>query len=87
MLDAGPGGRARLHEMLHEGKFALLSIGAPRVTLPEDLGAIAAAAEAAADANYASGRHYLIRPDGYVALSTGAATAEPIIDFLRKIAV
>ena len=87
MLDAGPGGRARLHEMLHEGKFALLSVGAPRVTLPEDLGAIAAAAEADADANYTAGHHYLIRPDGYVALSTGAATAEPIIDFLRKIAV
>jgi 2-polyprenyl-6-methoxyphenol hydroxylase-like FAD-dependent oxidoreductase len=88
MLNAGPGGRARLHEMLHEGKFALLSVGAPSVALPEDLGAVAAAATAAdADANYAAGHHYLIRPDGYVALSTGAATVEPIIDFLRKIAV
>jgi hypothetical protein len=50
MLNAGPGGRARLHEMLRE-EIRCLSIGAPPI-LPEDLGAIAAAAEAAADANH-----------------------------------
>ena len=80
------GSPARLNEILHAGKFALLSVDAPAVLLPPELSAIATTAEADGHANYTPGHHYLIRPDGYVALSTGTGTAEPIIDYLRKIA-
>ena len=80
------GGAMRLNEMLRDGRFAVLSVGAPRLALPPALTSIAAAAQAEDGADYTAGRHYLIRPDSYVVLSVDADASERIIEELRRIA-
>ena len=87
MLKPGPAGERGCMRSCMTGNSPCSPSARRPVPLPADLGAIAAVATTAdADANYASGHHYLIRPYGYVALSTGSGWAEPIVDFLRKIA-
>ncbi len=63
-------GAARLHEVLADGKFAVLSVSAPAITLPGALETIATTASAVATEDYRAGYVYLIRPDAYVAAST-----------------
>jgi 2-polyprenyl-6-methoxyphenol hydroxylase-like FAD-dependent oxidoreductase len=80
------GGSTRLFEMLHDGHFVVLSVGTTRLTIPPELGVLAQSALAYEDENYAPDHHYLIRPDGYVSLSTPADAPEPIFEMLRAIA-
>ena len=65
----------------------MLSVDAPRVTLPGTLAALAIAATAAANDHYEPGHVYLVRPDAYVALNTGAANADAIQAALERIGV
>jgi hypothetical protein len=55
------------------------------MAVPGDLEALATAAAAEPSKDYAGPHHYLIRPDAYVALSTGPDGGEPIAAFLRGI--
>ncbi len=64
----------------------MLSVGAARIELPPELAPIASAHHAEADAHYTPGYHYLIRPDGYVALSSRGDAPEGIVAWLRGIA-
>ena len=79
-------GWTRLHDILHGGHFAALSVGTTHIDLPPELGPIAIAERVDEDPNYTADYHYLIRPDGYVALSTPAVSPEPVIAALREIA-
>jgi len=79
------GGDARLHELLATGRFAVLSVGAPRVALPDALRALATSATAAETDHYDSGHVYLIRPDAYVAMSTGATDIGAILAALAQV--
>ncbi|PLC49123.1 monooxygenase [Pollutimonas subterranea] len=63
-------GATRLHEVLADGKFALLSVSAPTIKLPDALKAIATTTGTVATDDYRAGYIYLIRPDAYVAMST-----------------
>ncbi len=79
-------GATRLHERLACGRFAVLSVDAPRVDLPLDVGRIAVAASADPDPNYDPGHVYVIRPDAYVALSARSDDTRPIVEALRRVA-
>jgi 2-polyprenyl-6-methoxyphenol hydroxylase-like FAD-dependent oxidoreductase len=80
------GGWTRLHEILRDGHFAVLSVGTTRLEIPHEFALLAASERADEDPNYAPDHHYLIRPDGYVALSTSADSPEPIFEYLARIA-
>lgn len=78
-------GAARLHEVLKTGKFALLSVGGPPVALPDALRDIATSVEGVANADYASGHLWLVRPDGYVATGTSSQNAPDIVAALERL--
>ena len=86
LLPAVEGPPTRLHELLRSGRFVALAVGAPPLPVPGDLEALATAAAAEPSEDYAGGHHYLIRPDGYVALSTGPDGGDAILAFLRGFA-
>ncbi len=79
----GAGGH-RLHEMLRSGRFVILSVATAALSVPGDLEGLATAARAEAGEDYAGPHHYLIRPDGYVALSTGPDDRTAIFSYLRR---
>jgi 2-polyprenyl-6-methoxyphenol hydroxylase-like FAD-dependent oxidoreductase len=81
------GEAARLHERLRRGKFLALSVGAPALTLPQPLGAIAETARMDPAEPYEAGFCYLIRPDAYLATSTRASAPQPLFDYLEAIVV
>ena len=80
-----PGATTRLHRLLHDGKFVVISVGTAPVAVPPEFARVAVAERADEDGGYAPDHHYLIRPDGYVALSTRAAAPEPIVEHLRAV--
>ena len=84
-LTEADGGHARLHDVLATGRFAVLSVGAPRVVLPDALRALATPAAAAANEHYDAGHAYLVRPDAYVSMSTGATDPGAILAALAQI--
>ncbi len=86
LLPAVEGPPTRLHELLRSGRFVALAVGAPPLPVPGDLEALATAAAAEPSEDYAGGHHYLIRPDGYVALSTGPDGGDALLAFLRGFA-
>ena len=86
LLSPAPSETPRLYDVLATGRFAVLSVSAPLVEMPEALRPIAAAVATEASADYVGGHVYLVRPDGYVALSTGAADTGPILAALERIA-
>ncbi len=73
----------RLHEVLRSGRFAVVSVGTPPVKLPASLAAVAVAVSAAPTEAYDAGHVYLVRPDAYVAMSTGAAPDAIVATLLR----
>lgn len=85
-LVAGNSGASRLHDILATGKFAVLSVAAASVNVPDALQSIATTAGAGAGQNYEAGHVYLIRPDAYVAMSTKSDNAAAIISALGRIA-
>jgi hypothetical protein len=80
-------GPANLHAALGTSRFVVLSVGAPRVVLPDGMKRSAVAVVAASAAGYDAGHLYLIRPDAYVVTSAGADDAGSIIDALRRVGV
>ena len=77
-------GDTRLHVLLGGGRFVLLSVGAASPGVPPELlGLVSTAATAAAE-GYAVGHHYLVRPDGYLALSTRGDDASAIFEWLQQ---
>lgn len=81
---AAGGSATRLHALLGSGRFVLLSVGAATPELPTALHPLASTASAAQTEGYAPGHHYLIRPDGYLALSTPGDDPSAIFDSLRQ---
>lgn len=77
-------GATRLFAVLATGKFAVMSVGAPLVILPDALRTIATAAAADAASGYDAGHVYLIRPDAYVALSTRGDNTDAIVTALER---
>jgi 2-polyprenyl-6-methoxyphenol hydroxylase-like FAD-dependent oxidoreductase len=75
----------RLHEILATGKFAVLSVGASPVSLPDTLGAIALVVDVPEASGYDRGHIYLVRPDAYVAMSTREHDTSPILGALQQI--
>jgi 2-polyprenyl-6-methoxyphenol hydroxylase-like FAD-dependent oxidoreductase len=75
----------RLYEVLATGKFAVLSVGASPVSLPDTLGAIASVVNVAQAPGYDEGHIYLVRPDAYVAMSTREHDTSPIFGALEQI--
>jgi hypothetical protein len=65
----------------------VLVVEMPAMALPDGLADLAVTAVGEAGGDYAEGRHYLVRPDGYVALSAAAeAEAEAEVgDLLRRV--
>jgi 2-polyprenyl-6-methoxyphenol hydroxylase-like FAD-dependent oxidoreductase len=85
-LMASEASAARLHDVLRNGKFAVLSVGAERVLLTESARRVAIAASALPTAGYDEGHVYLVRPDAYVALSTRGDEPGAILAALERIA-
>jgi 2-polyprenyl-6-methoxyphenol hydroxylase-like FAD-dependent oxidoreductase len=77
---------SRLHQVLRPGRFAVLSIGAARIALPEALKPLAVAAEAGESDDYESGHIYLVRPDAYVMASSKEGDAAPLLEALGRVA-
>lgn len=85
-LYAGDESAPRLYELLAGGRFVLLSVGTPRVEVPEELHELATSASVEVSDHYETGHVYLIRPDAYVALSTDAGNAAPHLAKLGEFA-
>ncbi|AMM26358.1 FAD-dependent monooxygenase [Variovorax sp. PAMC 28711] len=77
-------GVARLHDILATGRFALFSVGADAVAVPEALKNIALAAHASSADGYEADHVYLVRPDGYVAMSTRPEDAGSLVEALDR---
>jgi 2-polyprenyl-6-methoxyphenol hydroxylase-like FAD-dependent oxidoreductase len=78
--------KKRLFEKLRSGRFVLLSGETPPV-LPKALDALAQTAQFAGGTEiYRPEVLYLIRPDGYVAMTAPAAEPEAIIHYLKRLA-
>jgi 2-polyprenyl-6-methoxyphenol hydroxylase-like FAD-dependent oxidoreductase len=75
---------SRLHQILRTGRFAILSIGTARVSLPEGFKPLAVAAEAGESDEYESGHIYLVRPDAYVMVSSKDGDAAAILEALGR---
>ena len=82
-LSASVAGATRLYELLRGGRFAVLSLGADAIDLPLDLARIAHAARAEPDDDYPIAGHVLVRPDGYVAITTTVDHPARVIAHLR----
>ncbi len=82
-LRSAEGKPTRLHALLRSGRFALLSVGVPGPDLPDDLADFVVRAEANGEAAYETGRHYLIRPDAYVATVADGGHSQKLLDHLR----
>ena len=63
----------------------LLSVGVASPDVPPALQGLVCAAATAAAAGYEGAHHYLVRPDGYLALSTRGDDASPIFEALRRL--
>ena len=77
-------GATRLHGLLGGGRFVLLSVGVASPAVPPELQGLVAAAATTAAQGYDDGHHYLVRPDGYLALSTRGDDAAAIFGWLRR---
>jgi hypothetical protein len=75
-----------LHALLRGGKFVLLSVGVVAPPgMPPALQGLVSVARADAAQDYEGGHHYLVRPDGYVALSTRGDDVPAIIGWLQRL--
>jgi 2-polyprenyl-6-methoxyphenol hydroxylase-like FAD-dependent oxidoreductase len=79
------GSKKRLHQKLRAGRFVLLG-GEALPALPPALGALAAAAQFGALAEpYQAEVLYLVRPDGYVAMTAPAARLDAVLGYLSSL--
>ena len=84
-LAAADASATRLHALLGGGRFVLLSVGVASPAVPPPLQGLLDAAGAAEAQGYASGHHYLVRPDGYLALSARGGDAPAIFGWLQRL--
>jgi 2-polyprenyl-6-methoxyphenol hydroxylase-like FAD-dependent oxidoreductase len=78
-------GKTRLRVLLGDGRFVLLSVGAASPGVPPELQGLVNEVTTAAAQGYAVGYHYLVRPDGYLALNTRGGDAAAIFGWLRQL--
>lgn len=94
----GPGARAedvpvrdaagrdtRLHALLRDGRFVLLSAGASLPAIAPAMQPLVQAATTASD-RYARGHVFLVRPDAYVSTTAPAGSADDALTWLAAIA-
>jgi 2-polyprenyl-6-methoxyphenol hydroxylase-like FAD-dependent oxidoreductase len=82
-LVAASGRKRRLYEKLHAGRFVLLA-GEVAPAIPSPLAGLAVTAQFGANAEpYRAEVLYLIRPDGYLALTAPAARLDAVLSYLR----
>jgi 2-polyprenyl-6-methoxyphenol hydroxylase-like FAD-dependent oxidoreductase len=79
-------GAMRLYEALRGGVFVAVSVGGAAMVVPPELTGVVTAVQAAEAPGYTAGYCYLVRPDGYVALSCRADDPAAIVAYLRGIA-
>ena len=79
----GPTGR--LYETLRGGRFVVLSLATDPIELPSDLAHVATAVRAEPNDDYPAAGHVLVRPDGYVAISTTADHPARVVAHLRQV--
>ncbi|MBK6736604.1 MAG: FAD-dependent monooxygenase [Haliea sp.] len=84
-LCAADGSATRLHALLRGGNFVLFSVGVAPPGITPALKGLACAASTDAAEDYEGGHHYLVRPDGYLALGTRGDDASPIVDWLQRL--
>jgi hypothetical protein len=84
-LSTADGSATRLHAMLGSGRFVLMSVGVPSPGVLPALQSLVLGATTAAAEGYAVGHHYLVRPDGYLALSTRGSDPSEIVGFLQRL--
>ncbi len=84
-LDSVDSRATRLHALLGGGCFVLLSVGAASPGVPPALQALVTTACVGSAEGYAAGHHYLVRPDGYLALSTRQEDPAPIFGYLQRL--
>lgn len=75
-----------LHGALGDGRFLLLAVGCDPPELPPDLQSLARAARADAAGPLTPGFVYLVRPDAYLAMSTGRDRAQRSLAELSSLA-
>ncbi len=83
-VSAADGTATRLHALLGGGRFVLLSVGVAAPGVPSALLSLVSMAGTAAAQDYEVGHHYLVRPDGYLALSTRGDDPSAIMGWLRR---
>jgi hypothetical protein len=84
-VTASDGTSTRLHALLGGGRFVWLSVGVAAPQLPAALQRIAITASAAEAEGYATGHHYLVRPDGYLSLSAKGDDPQTIVGWLQPL--
>ena len=77
-------GATRLHALLGEGRFVLLSVGVSAPAVPPALQGLVSGVGTAKAEGYALGYHYLVRPDGYLALSARGDDPATILEWLHQ---
>jgi 2-polyprenyl-6-methoxyphenol hydroxylase-like FAD-dependent oxidoreductase len=82
---AADGSATRLYGLLGSGRFVLMSVGAAAPAVPPALRGLVDMATTALAQGYAVGHHYLVRPDGYLALSTRGDDPTAIVGWLQRL--
>ncbi len=84
-LNAADGSATRLHALLGDGRFVLISVGAASPAVPKALQGLVSGAHAAQADGYDDAHHYLVRPDAYLALSARGGDAKAIFVWLQRL--
>ena len=71
--------------LLGGGRFVLMSVGVASPGVPPALHGLVSVAKTADAQGYQVGHHYLVRPDGYIALSAPGDDASAIFDRLQRL--
>ena len=78
-------GDTRLHGLLGGGRFVLLSVGVKSPGVPAELQDLVVTVATDEAQGYDQGHHYLVRPDGYLMLSTRGDDPAPIFARLQRL--
>ena len=84
-LSAADDSAKRLHALVGSGRFVLVSVGVASPGVPRAVEGLVRMATTAAAEGYQVGHHYLVRPDGYIALSAPGDDATAIFDWLQRL--
>ena len=75
----------RLHTLLCGGRFVLLSVGVAAPDITADLQQLVSTAVAPQAEGYDRGHHFLVRPDGYLAMSARGDDVSSVFEALRRL--